>query len=291
MRRLVAVLAVFVTLGFAAPHAQRQAAAAAEAQPSVSSANATTTPTANINAVGAGTITNADGTALAAGDLPSGCFFELTVTATTPTFALTNVAKAPMGAATTATLTNKTFQVDGTGNVFYAPLVPQGRLSLATATPVMISDQTAKTTIYYCLYTGNLVPIYDGTQFKWTVFAELTNDLTQAKKGGGSSNATATSSQGLDWESQKRRLLEQLESDYDGDEASPEIRAAQAALWHDGIALEGPDSDALKGILRDSGGKGVHFSGPGLREHGKRWADKVAAWIQSPTHRRTSGSR
>ena len=32
MRRLVAVLAVFVTLGFAAPHAQRQAAAPAAAK-------------------------------------------------------------------------------------------------------------------------------------------------------------------------------------------------------------------------------------------------------------------
>ena len=34
-----------------------------------------------------------------------------------------------------------------------------------------------------------------------------------------------------------------------GDEASPDIRAAQASLWKDGIALEGPDSDALKGEL------------------------------------------
>lgn len=161
----------------------------------ISSANATTTPTANINAVGAGTITNADGTALAAGDLPSGCFFELTVTATTPTFALTSVAK-PNGftASSTATLTNKTFQVDGTGNVFYAPLVPQGRLSLATETPVMASAQTAKTTIYYCLYTGNLVPIYDGTQFKWTVFAELTNDLTASSTGKAGPAAATTNS-------------------------------------------------------------------------------------------------
>lgn len=76
-----------------------------------------------------------------------------------------------------------------------------------------------------------------------------------------------------------------------GDEASAEIRAAQAALWHDGTALEGPDSDALKGALRDSGGKGVHFSGPGLREHGKRWADKVGAWIQSPAAHGGPGSR
>ncbi len=64
-----------------------------------------------------------------------------------------------------------------------------------------------------------------------------------------------------------------------GDEASPEIRAAQASLWRDQIALEGPDTDALKGGLRDGGGKGVHFSGPGLREHAARWADKVSPWL------------
>jgi len=32
-----------------------------------------------------------------------------------------------------------------------------------------------------------------------------------------------------------------------GDEGSDDIRAAQASLWKDGIALEGPDCDALKG--------------------------------------------
>ena len=61
-----------------------------------------------------------------------------------------------------------------------------------------------------------------------------------------------------------------------GDEGSEDIRAAQAALWKDGLALEGPDSDALRGEFRDGGGKGVHFSGAGLREHGARWAAKVS---------------
>jgi hypothetical protein len=65
-----------------------------------------------------------------------------------------------------------------------------------------------------------------------------------------------------------------------GDEASPDIRAAQASLWKDGLVLAGPDTDALKGELRDSGGKGVHFSGPGLREHAARWVDKVAPWLE-----------
>jgi hypothetical protein len=65
-----------------------------------------------------------------------------------------------------------------------------------------------------------------------------------------------------------------------GDEASPDIRAAQASLWKDGIAIEGPDTDALKGDLRDNGGQGVHFSGPGLREHAARWTEKVAPWLE-----------
>lgn len=66
-----------------------------------------------------------------------------------------------------------------------------------------------------------------------------------------------------------------------GDEGSDDIRAAQASLWKDGIALEGPDSDALKGDLRERNGQGVHFSGKGLREHGAKWAEKVIPWLDS----------
>lgn len=65
-----------------------------------------------------------------------------------------------------------------------------------------------------------------------------------------------------------------------GDEGSEEIRAAQASLWRDRIALEGPDSDALKGRLRERDGRGVHFSSEGLREHGKQWAQKVLPWLE-----------
>jgi hypothetical protein len=64
------------------------------------------------------------------------------------------------------------------------------------------------------------------------------------------------------------------------DEGSADIRDAQAALWKHEVALEGPDSDALKGDFRDGGGKGVHFSGPGLREHAARWAEKVTPWLE-----------
>lgn len=64
-----------------------------------------------------------------------------------------------------------------------------------------------------------------------------------------------------------------------GDEGSDDIRSAQASLWKTGIAQAGPDSDALKGPLRERNGLGVHFSGPGLREHGMRWMDKLAPWL------------
>lgn len=64
-----------------------------------------------------------------------------------------------------------------------------------------------------------------------------------------------------------------------GDEASPDIRDAQASLWKDGIAQEGPDSDALKGDLRERGGKGVHFSGKGLRVHAAKWAQRITPWL------------
>jgi hypothetical protein len=65
------------------------------------------------------------------------------------------------------------------------------------------------------------------------------------------------------------------------DTGSADIRAAQRALWDSGVALEGPDTDALIGDLRDQAGKGVHFSGAGLREHGARWVDKVSPWLEN----------
>ncbi len=76
-----------------------------------------------------------------------------------------------------------------------------------------------------------------------------------------------------------------------GDEGSPDIRAAQAATWKDGLALEGPDSDALTGDLRERNGQGVHFSGKGQRELGAKWAEKVLPWLeqQRTAPRKTDG--
>lgn len=65
------------------------------------------------------------------------------------------------------------------------------------------------------------------------------------------------------------------------DPGSPDIRAAQKALWDSGIALEGPDSDALTGRNREDDGKGVHFSATGLKAHGEAWAEKVIPFVQN----------
>ena len=65
-----------------------------------------------------------------------------------------------------------------------------------------------------------------------------------------------------------------------GDESSPDIRAAQAAIAADGLALAGPDTDTLTGSLREAGGQGVHFSGAGLRAHAALWLEKIAPWLE-----------
>lgn len=59
---------------------------------------------------------------------------------------------------------------------------PQGRLTLVTATPVMTTTQSGKTTIFYTPYVGNLVPIYNGTSMVMTTFAELSVATTDTTK-------------------------------------------------------------------------------------------------------------
>ena len=65
-----------------------------------------------------------------------------------------------------------------------------------------------------------------------------------------------------------------------GDESSPAIRAAQNAVCRDGLALVGPDTDLLGAPFRDAGGKGVHFSAPGLVRHAEAWCGKIAPWLE-----------
>lgn len=62
---------------------------------------------------------------------------------------------------------------------------------------------------------------------------------------------------------------------------SPEIRSAQASLWRRRIAMEGPDSDALRGDLREDGGKGIHFSGKGQRALAAEWDRRIGPWLEA----------
>lgn len=59
-----------------------------------------------------------------------------------------------------------------------AVILPRGRLTLTSGTPVMTSGASAQTTIYYTPFNGNIVPIYDGTKFVPTVFSELSLALS-----------------------------------------------------------------------------------------------------------------
>lgn len=57
---------------------------------------------------------------------------------------------------------------------------PQGRLTLTSATPVLVSDVTAASTVYYTPYVGNQVPIYNGSTMVPTEFSELSLSLVSS---------------------------------------------------------------------------------------------------------------
>jgi hypothetical protein len=64
------------------------------------------------------------------------------------------------------------------GQNFAKPAIaPQGRLTLVSGTPVIASDQTAKTSVFYTPYIGDLIPIPNGTALLVKEFAELTLSL------------------------------------------------------------------------------------------------------------------
>lgn len=60
-----------------------------------------------------------------------------------------------------------------TGAIQNIVSIPQGYLTLTSGTPLITSDVSAGTTVYYTPFIGNLVPIYDGTIFNATRITEL----------------------------------------------------------------------------------------------------------------------
>ncbi len=65
-----------------------------------------------------------------------------------------------------------------------------------------------------------------------------------------------------------------------GDTASPDLRAAQKSVWDDGLALPGPDTDTLTGMMREKNGTGIHFSAQGLQAHASLWIVKISPWLE-----------
>ena len=51
---------------------------------------------------------------------------------------------------------------------------PQGRLTLTAATPVLAADVIAGTSVFYVPYIGNQCPVWDGTQYNFKVFGQMT---------------------------------------------------------------------------------------------------------------------
>lgn len=69
---------------------------------------------------------------------------------------------ATIGASSPAAATATTLAADN------LVMPPQGRLTLQTGVPVMVTTQSGKTTLFYTAYAGNYVPIYNGTRFTMT---------------------------------------------------------------------------------------------------------------------------
>jgi len=64
-----------------------------------------------------------------------------------------------------------------TGDVL--PSTCEGRLTLETAVPVSITDQTTKTTLYFTPYSGSVVALYDGVSV-WTGYTFTERSLSLA---------------------------------------------------------------------------------------------------------------
>jgi hypothetical protein len=66
----------------------------------------------------------------------------------------------------------------------FPPVAPQGRLTIQTATPVMTTTQSGKGTIFYSFYVGDLVPLFNGTNWIMTSIGSeisvLINDTSKS---------------------------------------------------------------------------------------------------------------
>lgn len=76
-----------------------------------------------------------------------------------------------------------------------SPSLPQGRLTLTTGQPVLNSNVTAATVVYYTPYAGQRCPIYNGSVF---VMLDLGGELSQATTDATKSPAAAAANKNYD---------------------------------------------------------------------------------------------
>lgn len=111
--------------------------------------------------------------------------------------ALTGTPTAPTAAASTNTtqIATTAFVAGALGSYLttssaastYAPLAsavqpPQGRLTLTSGAPVLTSTVSAVASVLYTPYSGNLIPLWNGSAFVMTTFAEVSQTLADATK-------------------------------------------------------------------------------------------------------------
>lgn len=95
---------------------------------------------------------------------------------------------------------NKAFTGDNThtGTESFTNLrgtvLPEGRLTVTTAVPVLTGNVASAATVYYTPYVGDVIPIYDGTGFLLKTFAELSNVLANSATGSAGPAAAAAAS-------------------------------------------------------------------------------------------------
>lgn len=64
--------------------------------------------------------------------------------------------------------------------------VPAGRLTLTSDAPVMTTDAVNATIVYYAPYVGNIIPLYNGSNYTNRTFTLLTLPLEATKQAAGS---------------------------------------------------------------------------------------------------------
>lgn len=64
-----------------------------------------------------------------------------------------------------------------------------------------------------------------------------------------------------------------------------QTRKAKERLWSDGVALEGPDSDALRGLENRISKTNGHFNEAGLNRHAALWAEKLETYLKAITEK------